>query len=191
VGTLAFLVEFFREPRRIGGVAPSSSFLARKITSIAGQNLTARGKILEIGAGNGALTKYLIELKHPLIVLEPNAKMGAKIHAEYPTATVHCSILQDVAQKILRELGDTQVVIVSSLPFGTLKKKEKDEIREIFHTLLKRNPKSVLIQYTYILTDPIRFRARDEITAKKEARVIKNIPPAHVWTYRTGKHPKN
>ncbi|MFR6034466.1 MAG: hypothetical protein ACLUKN_15625 [Bacilli bacterium] len=58
--TLKFLCKWIAHPKSTGAVCPSSGFLARKMVEGVG-SMRDGGVVVELGAGTGAVTKYLVE----------------------------------------------------------------------------------------------------------------------------------
>ena len=66
---LLFLHKFLRAPKQIGSITPSSMFLAKKILEQVNWNRVDH--IAELGAGTGAITKYIdaVNLKDANVML--------------------------------------------------------------------------------------------------------------------------
>ncbi|MGA8943791.1 MAG: phospholipid methyltransferase, partial [Thermoactinomyces sp.] len=77
-----FFSKFVQSPRQVGSIAPSSKFLAKKM--LAPIDWKHASVIAELGAGTGALTKYIHLFKHPdckLFVFEKDPQMRGQIEA--------------------------------------------------------------------------------------------------------------
>ena len=70
-----FLLEYLKNPRTIGAVAPSGNNLARKM--IKPINFKSANVIVEYGSGTGSFTRELVIHRKPetvLILIEQNKK---------------------------------------------------------------------------------------------------------------------
>ncbi len=103
--------------RKIGALAPSSSFLAVAMTKYVEEYRDAKS-ILEVGAGTGAITKTLAKRmsrsQHADIVeIYPQLSMLLNWRfSNFPSISIHCS---DIVQFIPEAKYD---VIISSLPLN-------------------------------------------------------------------------
>ena len=70
--------ELLRNPRNLGTVAPSSTWLAGAL--IEASNLRDGLKVVEVGAGTGPLTEIILQhvSKDDFIALEPNDALAQK-----------------------------------------------------------------------------------------------------------------
>lgn len=178
-----WLHSFAKHPRSIGSVLPSSKFLARAMTEAALKYGAAGALVIEAGAGKGAITGTLAAaLPHArLIACEYMADFAAELQHRQPETAVFCCRVQDLPQ--WAEPGNK--TIVSSLPFRSLPQAEAADIARFLQTELRRNPASVLIQFTYGIKNPIPPLADDPAIASfRHATVLRNCPPATVWVYR-------
>src|SRR5712691_11531137 len=75
---LVFFQEFLKNPRQIGSITPSSSFLERRIVQIAG--IASARLVVELGAGTGGTTRAILDAMGPdarLLVVEINRHFAA------------------------------------------------------------------------------------------------------------------
>ncbi len=115
-----FLRESIRNMRTMGSVAPSSRFLCR---SIAAKIDPARAQVVvELGPGDGAVTRYLLDRLAPegrLLVFEINPVFVEKIRLELDDARL--LVIHDSAENMglhLTKNGITAVdYLVSGIPF--------------------------------------------------------------------------
>lgn len=162
-------------PRRTGAVAPSSSRLARLMAEAA----TPAGRVLEFGAGTGAITKALLERfdTESLTAFEINPSLARRLAREIPGLAVRTSCALSALQEEHSNIGP--VVFVSSLPFKSLPGQFTEEFRRAVGNHLLRWPSSRLVQFTYGKREP--FRAPLGCHWKKVGTVFFNLPPATVW----------
>lgn len=177
-----FLFEFIKHPRTIGGVIPSSGFLSRAIKELVFHRIGENGIIIEVGAGTGALTKALSQLNKPIYALEPNERLRKRFIRQYPEVHVVDKTLQKAEEEVRALIAEKPCVVVSSLPLQVFTSEARQEVLGTLERILLSNPKTILIQYTYRLGNPLSFSSK--IISQHECSVTRNIPPAHVWSYR-------
>ena len=163
-----------------GAVCPSSRFLARKMVCGVGGRREG-GVVVELGAGTGAVTKYLIEAgfdkNSSLYCVEFDQGLSDTLRRDFPTARV----ATDSAENIRKIVGDDLpkvYAIVSSLPLLSL---PGDMVARILSEVESALPVGGrFVQYTYNLRrnpDSIGFNKMRHIGVSK---VYLNIPPARV-----------
>lgn len=73
-------------------------------------------RIIEVGPGGGALTKRLVEFENPLVLIEADRDLIAKLERNFPKATV---VNADAAQVNYDELSYGEPwIFVSNLPYN-------------------------------------------------------------------------
>ncbi|MCY6355452.1 class I SAM-dependent methyltransferase [Clostridium sp. ZS2-4] len=177
-----FLKQYIRNPRTIGAVMPSSQALAEKmVESIDFDNAKC---IVEYGPGTGVFTEKLVENKRedmPLIVIEFNEGLCEVLREKFRNEkNVH--IINDSAENIDRYLEDYNIkelrYVVSGLPFASLPKEMSDNILDKTRNILDKDGQFITFQYTLFKKAYIK-KFFPAINIK---RVIKNFPPAYVFT---------
>lgn len=161
--------------RQVGSIVPSSQFLVRKI--IKGIDFSKQTKILELGAGNGVITKGILNQMSDNSVLysyENNARLIALLEGIDDARL----IVKGESVSNLSALQDDYFdVVISSLPLANLKNEFKNSIYRNVRSKLKRS--GTFIQYQYLLSD-----------YKKIERYFRNchlgfclfnIPPAFIY----------
>lgn len=177
---IKFLIEYFKSPRTIGAVAPSSERLAKKmIKDIDFQNARC---IVEYGPGTGVFTDKLIERKRKdtlLILLEYNKEFCKQLKERYNKHD-NIIIINDSAENLDKYLPKYNIkeadYVVSGLPFASLPKNVSNKILDKTRTLLKKDGLFITFQYTLIKKEFIAgyFEKVDM------ERVVLNVPPAYV-----------
>jgi phospholipid N-methyltransferase len=124
MSTHTFFRSLLRDPMHVGTFSPASSFTADRVAKALPANPKA---ILELGAGDGALTRALLKSLPEdgrLIAVERDPALAASVSAiGDPRLTVNVAD----AVGIRAALPDTRFdAIVSSLPFALF----SDEVRE-------------------------------------------------------------
>lgn len=176
-----FLSRFIRAPRATGAVAPATQSLARSVAAAAHSayarhqagGAPAPLRILELGAGTGALTHGIASLR-PILV-ERDAGWAALLRDRYPGLEVR----QECATRILGELREP-VGIVSSIP--TLNNPQSTELKRLLAQGYAQGLLKFCVLYTYGWRDPLADTGFRE--ARRASFIVRSLPPAHVWTYQ-------
>ncbi|MCT8977229.1 SAM-dependent methyltransferase [Clostridium sp. CX1] len=177
---IKFLIEYFKSPRTVGAVAPSSERLAKKmVKDIDFENANC---IVEYGPGTGVFTEKLVERKRQdtiLILLEYNKEFCKQLEDMY-NGYDNIIIINDSAENVDKYLVQYDIkkvdYVVSGLPFASLPKDVSNKILNKTRGILKRNGLFITFQYTLIKKEFIAgyFKEIDM------DRVVINVPPAYV-----------
>lgn len=170
-----------KHPGAVGAVVPSSRGLSRRMAEML--DLKSQGKIVELGAGTGAVTRALLDQGLPadqLIVVEYLTEFVEFLKERFPGVTV---IQGDAAQlgKILEEKTGTSLdevrAIVSSLPLRSLDREKAEEITGEWKKL--KSPDSRVVQFTYDLRS-WKHPSLKDFRCLRTRFALWNIPPARV-----------
>lgn len=176
---LTFFSKFVQSPRQVGSIAPSSRFLAaRMLMPLDWDRVSV---LVELGAGTGALTKYIYRWKRPdckLFVFEKDQQMRESIQHSYP-GTVCLDDAINLKGELSHRLRGTEApdTIVSGLPFALFEKGTRESIIEQAAYLLK--PGGIFIAFQYSLQMKRLLISR--FSRVDISFVSLNIPPAFVW----------
>jgi phosphatidylethanolamine/phosphatidyl-N-methylethanolamine N-methyltransferase len=188
-----FLRTLLRNPSQIGAVVPSSDRLAQKMASFV--DPTTKGAVIELGGGTGPVTKALLKRgvdPKRLVVIEYDPEFCHMLRRKFPKITVvqgdayHLrETLQCAADhnpKLARLLQHKVAAVVSSLPLLNQPLERRRLALAESLALLETN--APFIQFTYGLKAPV---ARDPSAyhIERAGHVWLNMPPAHVWLYRS------
>lgn len=182
---LGFLRRWLQNPKAVGAVVPSGRSLASAM--VAGIDLDAPGKVVELGGGTGNITAALLEAGIPLediAVVERDPAFAEVIARRFPGV----SVLQGDAAELRRLLREADIgpvkAVVSSLPLLSIP--ERACLRIISEAVAALEEDGVLVQFTYGPASPVsrRISARLGLQAERIGWVVDNIPPASVWRYR-------
>ncbi|MFL0166271.1 class I SAM-dependent methyltransferase [Candidatus Clostridium helianthi] len=175
-----FLREYFKSPRIVGAVAPSSKRLAEKmISDIDFENAKC---IVEYGPGTGVFTDKLVEGKRKdtiLLLLEFNKEFCKQLEERYKGYD-KIILKNDSAEnvdKYLKEHNINEVdYVVSGLPFASLPKNASNKILRKTRSILKKDGVFITFQYTLLKKEFIAgFFKKIDLE-----RVVLNLPPAYV-----------
>ncbi len=178
-----FFKHVLKEPGTAGAFLPSSPLLARAMSRQAGQ----ASLIVELGAGTGAVTRWLHDAHRavPLIAVEAQSEMAAHLRETFPSIHVR----EQWAHEVLDELRDEapyRTVLVSSLPFRSLKPSVRDVTVRSVCRFLHADRSRHLVQYTYQPRVPFalpRLEAHG-LEWTRVSTVWRNAPPAGVWVLK-------
>lgn len=128
---MSFFVEFLRNPRRTGALMPSSRWSVEAL--LEGAEVMGRDKVVELGAGTGAITQELLRRVHPdatLVAVESNPVFAARLQQRFAgdqVRVVCASALQ--VRRVVDEhrLGAVDRVI-SALPWTVMDPGEQERI---------------------------------------------------------------
>lgn len=176
-----FFKQMFRNPRRLGAVAPSSQSLADKVIECV--DASGSGAIVEVGAGTGRFTETLLNSgvnPNRLIVIELDADLCVFLKKKFP----QLNIIQANALDLESVLKKMQVLnvdsIISGIPLVNLSFKTRRQLFQVFSNVLSHD--GSIVQFTYGFFSPIRYKEMG-LQGKCAGVVMKNLPPATVWKY--------
>lgn len=176
-----FLLKFLRDPTRVGALAPATSKLSRQVAMTTmeaygdptGHQAGRPLRLIELGAGTGALTRCLHTLNP--IVVERDEAWAALLRQQFPALEVRAECAVQTLRDMLEPAG-----IVCSIPMLN-----NPQALQLEHMLAQRYAEGLVrfcVLYTYGWTDPLR-NAGFRLSARR-GFVARNLPPASVWVYR-------
>ncbi|ABX41344.1 class I SAM-dependent methyltransferase [Lachnoclostridium phytofermentans] len=185
-----FLLEYIKNPRYIGAIAPSGKYLAyRMIREIDFKNAKY---IIEYGPGTGAFTEKILSRVNNntiVILIERNKEFYNSLNKLYGYKK-NVIIVNDSAENIdiiLKRYSVSEVdYIVSGIPFASLPKNVSRRILMKTSDLLKHRGKFITFQYTLFKLRFIKKYFREVNYSK----VFINFPPAYVLTCEEGSYEK-
>lgn len=164
----------------LGTLTPSSRFLSKRM--LRKINFSDAEIIVELGSGNGAITKFILENLSPkttLICFEINDNFYEQLNKIGHPQLI---ILKASAEKIINELKKKNIhkvdYIVSSLPLTIIPDEVSDEILEKSYKILDKN--GIFIQYQYSLTYYKKLKKVFKEAISLEFEPL-NIPPAFIY----------
>lgn len=165
-----------KAPGQVGTLLPSSPQLARSVAGLAAR-LDTGGRVIEAGAGTGALTAALVEVfgAGRLTVIERDALLATQLRRRFADVAVEHAQLEDVLGRLTpRPQG---VVLVSSIPWRSLSEEQARPILAKLGRFIIGGGR--LVQFSYGIRAP--FRAPDGSCWVSHGRVWRNLPPAKLW----------
>ncbi len=174
-----FFRKFISDPQGTGAVAPATRPLANSVAAAAYKAFAhhRRGcgllRVLELGAGTGALTQRLARLD-PILV-EKDEAWAALLRLRFPALEVR----QECAVDSLRALA-APTGIVTSIPL--LNNPQSAALKEALRDVYAEGLLRFCVLYTYGWSNPLAGAGFRE--ARRAAFVPRSLPPAHVWVYQ-------
>jgi phosphatidylethanolamine/phosphatidyl-N-methylethanolamine N-methyltransferase len=175
----AALVKF----RQTGAIVPSQRFLIEKM--IAPVPETYSGRIIELGAGSGALTLRLAARcpEARIVACEINPALARVNRHNLDKAGINgrVQVIPDSAEHLLSEIGrrgmDKVDYVLSGIPLGNLPGERVLALIKAIRGAL--GPGGMYVQFQYSLLD--RKRIRKCFPSLRTVPVLLNIPPAMVY----------
>jgi phospholipid N-methyltransferase len=180
---LHFMCAALVKTRQTGAIVPSQRFLIGKM--IAPVPETYAGRIIELGAGSGALTVRLAARcpKARILSCEINPSLARTTRHNLDQAGINgrVEVVSDSAQHLFSEMdrrGAGKVdYVLSGIPLGALPGERALALIEAISRVIK--PGGMYIQFQYSLLDRKRIRSRFRIL--RTVPVLFNFPPAVVY----------
>lgn len=174
-GSQSFLRTFLRDPRGIGAMTPATRSLARAVASATHRAYHRHvsihtPKLIELGAGTGALTREISGL-NPILV-EKEATWASLLGTRFPTLEVR----HECATATLRTVHEP-IGLVTSIPL--LNNPQAEELKRLLAAKYEEGLIKFCVFYTYGWTNPL-----NEVGFRESRRmqfVARSWPPAHVW----------
>lgn len=183
--TAQFIVEAVNNPRDIGAVVPSSPNLALAMARWLPWDPAA--KVIELGAGTGAVTDALLKrglAPEQLVAIEKSPKLANLLRRRYPMVRVIEGDALDLARLVAEVDPDPEPysLVISSLPLLNFPTRDGRELAARIRDVLK--PGGLLVQYSYNL---VKGREERLYCFRRIASEIVwvNVPPAKVTVYQS------
>ncbi len=183
---ILFLKEFIQKQKEVGSLFPSSKQLA--LSMIEPIQLNKPLKILEVGAGTGAITGYLIDkirAEDELHVVELNYNLYLLLKNKYKNINNVYIYNQNIVESNFEFNFD---YIVSSLPFNSFEHNLTISILNKYENILEKD--GFLIFFEYIGMSHLKSFRKNSFhqikklkinkSIKRQKIVFNNFPPAKV-----------
>lgn len=183
-----FLLEYIKNPRKVGAVAASSRYLAdAMLDDVDFENADC---IVEYGPGTGAFTeKILARAKESttIILIEINKQFykGLKKLYGYKKNVIILNKSAEYIKDILEKYSINRVdYIISGLPFASLPKNVSNKILADTGNIIRSGGEFITFQYTLFKENYIK----SFFDRVKHKRIIRNFPPAYVLRCKGDKY---
>ncbi len=182
MNAISFLRESLRNFKTVGTVTQSSPALCKG--AIKQVDFVEARHLIELGAGDGVITKHILAAMHPearLMAFEVNPLFCAQLRALDDERLV---VVEDSAEHMKRHLRDNEFAeidaVVSAIPFVNLPKALADSIVNLCRDVLRVGGPFSQVHYSLI-----RKKAYAAIFGNVKVDFIAmNVPPAFVLTSR-------
>ncbi len=183
-GLALFASNFFRHPRMLGSIIPSSRFLINDI--LRQIDWKEARVIVEYGPGVGTITTEVLRHMHPdarMIVLETNPEFVQYLRSTLDDPRLH--IVEASAEsviEVLREDGHAHAdYVISGIPFSTIPAPVREHILHATRSVL--GPRGSFLVYQFS-TRVLRDLRRVFSSVRRHFEPF-NILPAHLFFCRS------
>jgi len=182
-GYCHFIWAALAKQTQTGAIVPSQRFLVDKMIAPIPRNY--EGKIIELGAGNAAVTLRLAARCPAASILaceiNPVLAKASRRNLDAAGFNGRVKVSTDTAEHLLsehRRRGNGKVdFIVSGLPLGNFDNELVEALVDSIHSTLA--PGGMYIQFQHFLTDMHKVKAR--FSGLRLAFVLLNLPPAAIY----------
>lgn len=146
---LSLTIAAIKNIKQVGSIVPSSQFLVRQI--IKRIDFSKRTNILELGAGNGVITKEILSHMSDNSILYSYENNPRLITLLEEIDDARLIVKGESVSNLIRLQNNYFDVVISSLPLANLKNEFKNNIYKDVISKLKKP--GTFIQYQYLLSD--------------------------------------
>jgi len=174
-----FIRQLVRRPQQVVALSPSSAELARAMTV----NLTpATGRVAELGAGTGKLTRAILArgvAPADLTLFELNPDFCTHLRRTFPGVTV----LNQGAETLDSTCAPGLGAVISGLPLLSMPNAVQRAILQGAFNRLR--PEGRFVQFTYGPRPPLSQEVRQALGLgyDRGEKVWGNLPPARVYHF--------
>lgn len=175
-----FASNFFKHPKMLGSIIPSSPFLVRRMLSHVDWQ---RARVLvEYGPGVGTFTREILRRMHPeamLIVLETNEDFVDYLNRAYPDPrlqVIHGSA-EDIGAILSERDLDAVDYVIAGIPFSTLPTPIRENILRSTQQAISPTGAFLLYQFSPNILPHLR---RTFSNVKRNFEPL-NFLPAHFY----------
>jgi phospholipid N-methyltransferase len=182
-GYLRFMLAGLANSSQTGAIIPSQRVLIDKM--IAPIPVWYEGEVVELGAGNGALTLRLAETRPNarVVACEINPGLAKALRTNLDKAGINgrVQVISDSAEELLDEMSRNGKpkpdYIISGIPLCNVRREETVALIQQIKSAL--SPKGMYIQFQHSLVD--RRKIRERFPQLRTVPVLLNFPPAFVY----------
>jgi phospholipid N-methyltransferase len=162
-----------------GGIVPSQMFLIERM--IAPVTKRYRGQVIELGAGNGALTLRLAarcpEARIAACEINPTLARDLRSNVAAAELTNRVEVFLGAATNLLSKMARKSDFVISGIPLGNLGGVKALALVDTIHKALGEN--GMYTQFQHSLLDRKNIRTR--FPNLRTVPVFLNFPPAVVY----------
>lgn len=178
-GYLRFFWAGLLEHQQTGAIVPSQKYLINKMIEPIPAGY--RGEIVELGAGNGALTVRLARKCRSarIIACEINPALARLLRKNLDRAGINgqVKVVAKPAEVLLSTLHKKVDFVISGIPIANVGKKQTVALIQSINRALSE--KGMYIQFQHSLVDRRKIQA--SFSAVRTIPVLLNFPPAFVY----------
>ncbi|AGS24555.1 phospholipid N-methyltransferase PmtA [Rhizobium etli] len=179
-------VQFFkgwqRDKKGVGALIPTSIHAARRMASVV--DPSSGLAVLELGAGTGVITRAILETgidPQKLVSVEYSKPFYDGLTRRFPGVDFRLGDAFALDDVLAERSGEQFDCVVSAVPMLSFPMERRVALLE---DLLARIPAGrPVIQITYGPLSPV-IKMPDRYEVSHYDFVVRNIPPAQLWTYR-------
>lgn len=177
---LKFMRGMIEGPKQVGAILPTSNTTARIMASVIdpGSNLP----VLELGPGTGAITKAILNRVAPeqLYSVEYSTAFYQHLKEAFPRVNLFNGDAYDLDEVLGDSKPEQFDCVISAIPLLNFPMHQRVALIE---DLLSRIPKGrPVVQISYGPVSPVAAKP-ESYHIKRLDFVVRNIPPAQLWTY--------
>lgn len=179
-GELRFVRGMIEGPKQVGAILPTSSVTAKVMARVI--NPASGLKVLELGPGTGAITKAILNRIPPqrLVSVEYSTPFYNHLAASFPDVHFINGDAFDLDTSLGELRNETFDCVISAIPLLNFPMSGRISLVE---SLLARIPAGrPVVQISYGPISPVAAKP-ESYTIKHLDFVVRNIPPAQLWTY--------
>ena len=175
-----FLLEYIKNPKKVGAVKASSKYLAEEM--LRNINFKKAKCIVEYGPGTGVFTEKILARaqKDTIVILIEINNEFFKILNKLYSHKENVIVLNESAENIDEILIDYSIdgvdYVVSGLPFASLPEKVSERILAKTSKIIENKGEFITFQYTLFKKEYIK----KFFNFVNHKRVMRNFPPAYV-----------
>lgn len=167
-------------PKTVGAIIPTSPVTARRMASVI--DTRSELPVLELGPGTGAVTKAILERIAPekLVSIEYSPDFFERLVSSYPGVRFIHGDAFDLDAALADSGDDLFDSVVSAIPLLNFPMARRVRLVE---QLLDRLPAGrPVVQISYGAVSPVSGKGAS-FEVEPLDWVVRNIPPARLWTY--------
>jgi Phospholipid N-methyltransferase len=184
--SLTFFRQWLKNPRTMASIFPSGRQLGKLMASVLP---TGARRIVELGAGTGAITAALLKQGIPpqqLLAVEMNPVLHGVLAKRFPQVHLAHGDARHLAGLIAHSgifAGGSVDAVFSSLGMLSMSKELQRDIVAAAFDVLRAG--GVFVQYTYGLVSPLNDEVRMQLGLRCVSAGLawRNLPPARVFVY--------
>jgi phosphatidylethanolamine/phosphatidyl-N-methylethanolamine N-methyltransferase len=179
-GELRFVRGMIEGPKQVGAILPTSSVTAKVMASVI--NPDSGLKVLELGPGTGAITKAILNRvpAERLVSIEYSTPFYNHLTATFPGVNFINGDAFDLDRSLGQLKDETFDCIISAIPLLNFPMQARIALVEsLLARILAGRP---MVQISYGPISPVAAKP-ESYTIRHLDFVVRNIPPAQLWTY--------